>query len=109
VRDPDFGPLMMVGTGGTYVELFDDVAFELAPLNAWQAGEMLDRTMAGRLLAGYRGAPPADRDAVVETILRLAQVALDWPQIAEIEINPLMVMAAGGGTSAVDVRVRLQP
>lgn len=109
VRDPDFGPLMMVGTGGTYVELFDDVAFELAPLNARQAEEMLDRTAAGRLLAGYRGAPPADRDAVVETVLRLAQIALDWPQIAEIEINPLMVMAAGGGVSAVDVRVRLQP
>jgi acetyl coenzyme A synthetase (ADP forming)-like protein len=108
VRDPKFGPLMMVGTGGTYVELFDDVAFELAPLSARQAEAMLDRTAAGRLLAGYRGAPPADRGAVVETIRRLAQIALDWPQIAEIEINPLIVMAAGKGASAVDARLRIE-
>ena len=108
VRDPQFGPLVMVGTGGTQVELLRDVAFELAPLTARQADEMLDRTTAGRLLAGYRGAPPADRKAVVDVILRLAQIALDWPQIAEIEINPLVVMREGEGASAVDVRVRLQ-
>jgi acetyl coenzyme A synthetase (ADP forming)-like protein len=109
VRDPEFGPLLMVGTGGTYVELFDGVAFDLAPISVRGAQAMLDRTTAGRLLAGYRGAPPADREAVVETIRRLAQVALDWPQIAEIEINPLKVLAAGEGVSAVDARVRIEP
>jgi succinyl-CoA synthetase beta subunit len=68
---------------------------------------MLDRTSSGALLAGYRGAPPADREAVVETIMRLAQIALDWPQVAEIEINPLIVMQEGEGVYAVDARVRL--
>ncbi len=107
VRDPQFGPLVMAGLGGTHVELQRDVAFELAPLTREQANDLLDRTAAGRLLGGFRGAPPADREAVVDAILRLAQIALDWPLIAEIEINPLIVQAEGGGAVAVDARVRL--
>lgn len=107
VRDPQFGPLVMAGVGGTQVELKRDVAFEMAPLSRRQADEMLDRTGAGVLLGGFRGAPPADRAAVVETILQLAQIALDFPQITEIEINPLIVMPQGQGTWAVDARVRL--
>jgi len=98
---------VMAGLGGTHVELQRDVAFELAPLTREQANDLLDRTAAGRLLGGFRGAPPADREAVVDTILRLAQIALDWPLIAEIEINPLIVQAEGGGAVAVDARVRL--
>ncbi len=108
VRDPQFGPLVMVGVGGTQVELTRDVTFDLAPLTAAQAETMLTRTRAGRLLAGFRGAPPADRTAVVEVILRLAQLALDHPDLAEIEINPLMVMGAGGGAWAVDARARVE-
>ncbi|MBN1430258.1 MAG: acetate--CoA ligase family protein [Anaerolineae bacterium] len=107
VRDPQFGPLVMVGTGGTRVEMMRDVTFELAPLTREQAENMLDRTGAGRLLAGYRGSPPADRPAVVDTILRLAQIALDLPPIIEIEVNPLIVMRDGGGVQAVDARVKL--
>jgi acetyltransferase len=117
VRDPQFGPLVMAGTGGTEVELKRDVAFELAPLSARQAAGLLDRTAAGKLLAGFRGRPPADRAAVVDTILRLAQIALDWPEVQEIEINPLIVaeaaQAAGkseaGAGVAVDARVRVAP
>jgi acetyltransferase len=107
VRDPQFGPLVMVGSGGTQVELLGDVAFELAPLTRRQANEMLERTAVGRLLAGYRGQPPADREAVIETLQALAQLALDWPEIAEIEINPLLVRPKGEGACAVDVRARL--
>ena len=107
VRDPQFGPLVMAGLGGTAVELRREVAFDLAPLTPAQADELLDRTAAGRLLAGFRGAPPADRAAVTATIGRLAQLALDWPEIAEIEINPLIAGPAGAGASAVDARVRL--
>jgi acetyltransferase len=107
VRDPQFGPLVMVGGGGTHVELMRDVTFELAPLTAAQAEAMLSRTRAARLLAGFRGAPPADRAAVVDVILRLAQLAIDHPELAEIEINPLMVMAEGGGAWAVDARARV--
>ncbi len=108
VRDPQFGPLVMVGVGGTQVELTRDVTFDLAPLTAAQAETMLTRTRAGRLLAGFRGAPPADRTAVVEVILRLAQLALDHPNLAEIEINPLIVMEAGSGAWAVDARARVE-
>lgn len=109
VRDPQFGPLVMAGVGGTAVELKRDVAFELAPLSQKQADAMLDRTAAGALLAGFRGAPPADREAVVETILCLAQIALDWEVVAEIEINPLIVLPSPHGAFAVDARVRLEP
>ncbi len=107
VRDAQFGPLVMAGIGGTQVELKRDVAFELAPLSAKQADDLLDRTAAGRLLAGFRGAPPADRAAVVDVILRLSQLALDWPEIQEMEINPLVVMERDRGVSAVDARIRV--
>jgi acetyltransferase len=107
VRDAQFGPLVMAGIGGTQVELKRDVTFELAPLSRRQADAMLDRTGAGSLLQGFRGSTPADRQAAVEVILQLAQIALDFPQIAEIEVNPLIVMPAGEGTWAVDARVRL--
>ncbi len=108
VRDPQFGPLVMVGSGGTQVELLKDVTFELAPLTPAQAHAMLDRTTAGTLLAGYRGAAPADRAAVVDVIVRLAQLVHDHAQIAEIEINPLMVMESGAGVWAVDARARVE-
>jgi acetyl coenzyme A synthetase (ADP forming)-like protein len=107
VRDRQFGPLVMAGVGGTHVELMRDVTFELAPLSRTQADAMLDRTNAGRLLAGFRGAPAADRAAVVDVIVRLAQLAADHASIAEIEINPLMVMEDGAGAWAVDARARV--
>ena len=107
VRDAQFGPLVMVGVGGTQVELMRDVTFELAPLTPGQAEAILNRTAAGRLLAGFRGAPPADRTAVVDVIVRLAQLAADLPQVADIEINPLLVMESGGGAWAVDARARV--
>jgi acetyl coenzyme A synthetase (ADP forming)-like protein len=106
VRDAQFGPLVMVGVGGVQVELLHDVAFELAPLTPRQADAMIDRTSAGKLLAGFRGAPPADRAAVVEVIVRLARLAHDYPNITEIEINPLIVLEEGAW--AVDVRARVE-
>ncbi len=108
VRDPQFGPLVMVGTGGTQVELLRDVTFELAPLTEAHAEAMLDRTLAGKLLAGYRGAPPADRAAVVDVIVRLGQLAHEQPQLAEMEINPLIALPAGQGAWAVDARARVE-
>ena len=107
VRDPQFGPIVMAGRGGTQVELERDVAFELAPLTAKQARDLLGRTSAGRLLEGFRGGPPADMDAAVDVVLRLSQVATDYPQIQEIEVNPLIVMEQGKGAFAVDARVRV--
>ncbi len=108
VRDAQFGPLVMFGSGGVEVEGLKDVAFALAPLTAPDLDDMLQRTWAGRKLGGYRNIPPADQGAVRETLIRLAQLAANHPQIAEIEINPLRVLSPGQGAAALDVRVRLQ-
>lgn len=104
VRDAQFGPLMMFGSGGVEVEGLNDVTFELAPLGRADAEAMLDRTWAGRKLKGFRNIPPADRAAVVDVLVRLAQLSADVPQITEIEINPLRVLPEGKGAFAVDVR-----
>jgi len=107
-RDPQFGPLLMVGLGGIYVELLTDVAFRVAPVSRTEARAMLAETRAGRLLAGLRGQPAADREAVVDALLRLGQLALDFPQIAEVEINPLRVLPQGQGALALDARIILE-
>ncbi|GAB4533485.1 MAG: acetate--CoA ligase [Anaerolineales bacterium] len=109
VRDAQFGPLVMFGSGGVEVEGLKDVAFALAPLTAPDLDDMLRRTWAGRKLRGYRNIPPADEGAVREALIRLAQLAADHPQISEIEINPLRVLAPGQSAAALDVRVRLVP
>jgi acetyltransferase len=107
VQDPQFGPLVMFGSGGVEVEGLKDVTFCLAPLTRAEAEEMLDRTWAGRKLQGFRNIPAADREAVVDAILRLGQLAADFPQLLEIEINPLRVLEQGQGAFAVDARARV--
>ncbi|MBU2611187.1 MAG: acetate--CoA ligase family protein [Chloroflexi bacterium] len=104
-RDDQFGALMMFGSGGVEVEGLKDVAFALAPLTAADAENMLRRTWAGRKLAGFRNISPADAEAVKEVLMRLARLAHDLPEIAEIEINPLRVLTKG--VVAVDVRVKM--
>lgn len=106
-RDAQFGPLVMFGLGGLYVEVLRDVSFRLAPLTLTEAREMVEETAAGRLLAGVRGQPPCDTEAVVETLCRVAQLITDLPQIVSVELNPLIVGRAGEGAWAVDVRVVL--
>jgi acetyl coenzyme A synthetase (ADP forming)-like protein len=105
-RDPQFGPLVLVGSGGVEVELVRDVATGISPLTHAEAERMLDATRAGVRLKGWRNFPPADREAVLEAMLRLSQAACDFPGITELEINPLYVMPQGQGAFAVDVRGR---
>lgn len=105
-RDPGFGAMMMFGLGGIFVELFKDVSFRVAPLTRSEAYAMIENTRAGKLLTGYRGQTPADVNAVVETILRLSQLSVDFPEIMEIEINPLSVFEKG--CLALDGRVILK-
>ena len=104
-RDPHFGPVVSVGMGGSLVELLDDAALRLAPLGRREAGAMLDETKASRLLAGWRGAPAADRDAVLDAVQRLGLLLAAYPEIVEVDINPLLVAPDGQGLCVVDARV----
>lgn len=106
-RDAQFGPQLMFGMGGLYVEILHDVAFRLAPIGAEDARGMIAETSAGRLMQGVRGETPRDIAAVVETLQRVGQLVTDFPCIAEMDINPLIVGAAGRGAWAVDVRMRI--
>ena len=106
-RDPTFGPLVMFGLGGVYVEALADVSFRLAPLTAADAEEMIDEVRSARLLTGLRGAPAADRAALVDAIVRVGQLAADHPEIVELDINPLLVLPEGQGVLAVDARIIL--
>jgi acetyl coenzyme A synthetase (ADP forming)-like protein len=107
-RDPVFGPLLMFGLGGIHVEALGDVSFRLAPLSRQDAEAMIAEVRSARLLDGLRGVPPADRAALVDVLLRVGQLAADCPDIAEMDINPLIVLPAGQGALAVDVRVILE-
>lgn len=107
IQDPQFGALVMFGSGGIEVEGLKDLAFSLAPLTELEAEYMLQSTWAGRRLKGYRNLPPADRAAVCQVLFRVAQLAADHPELAEIEINPLRVLPEGQGAVAVDVRIRI--
>jgi acetyltransferase len=107
-QDEQFGALVMFGSGGVEVEALQDVGFALAPISDHEIEHLLQTTWAGRKLNGYRNLPPADRQAVIDVLRRIAQLAADFPQIEEIEINPLRVLEAGKGAAAVDVRARVK-
>ena len=104
-RDPVFGPLLMFGLGGIYVEVLKDVTFRLCPVGLDDAHRMMTETRSFGLLRGARGQPRADLDAVADAISRVSELALDYPEVLELDINPLIVGAAGEGVWAVDVRI----
>src|SRR5262249_56915350 len=105
VRDPQFGPLVMVGFGGVYVEVFKDTAVRLAPLASSDAREMLDELRMAPLLHGVRGEQPVDLAALDEAICRFAQLGADLSDLVELEVNPLVSSSAG--VLAVDARASL--
>jgi acetyl coenzyme A synthetase (ADP forming)-like protein len=107
-KDPQFGPLVTFGLGGILVEALKDVTFRVAPFGRQDADEMLDEIRAHSLLAGVRGRPPADREAMVDTLLRINQLVTDFPEIVEMDINPLMVYQRGQGAVALDMRLVLK-
>jgi acetyl coenzyme A synthetase (ADP forming)-like protein len=106
-RDPQFGPLMMFGLGGIYVEALKDVTFRIAPFSHDEARAMLTEIRAVNLLRGVRGEPAADLEAIVDVLLRLSQLVTDFPEIVEMDINPLMVFEKGRGAISVDMRLVL--
>ncbi|MHA2620125.1 MAG: acetate--CoA ligase family protein [bacterium JZ-2024 1] len=107
--DPKFGPLLMFGLGGKYVEVLRDVVFRLAPLTDTDAERMVAAIRGFPILQGVRGEKPSDIPAIVEALLRLSALVTRFPEIAEAEINPLVALEEGRGTVALDVRIRLWP
>jgi acetate---CoA ligase (ADP-forming) len=108
-RDPMFGPMLMFGLGGIYVEVLKDVTFHLAPLTLDEAMEMLRATRTFALLEGVRGQKGVDIEAIAEALQRIAQLGVDFPEIAELDINPLRVGHTRGDTVALDARISLTP
>lgn len=110
LRDPDFGPVIVFGSGGILVELLRDSSLRLPPLSHKEALEMIHETRGGHLLQGFRGRPPADIDALAGALVRVSQLAVDLGDVvAALEINPLMVLPRGQGVRAVDALVELAP
>ncbi|EMA65132.1 CoA-binding protein [Halorubrum aidingense JCM 13560] len=111
-RDPQFGPLLMFGLGGIFVEVMEDTTFRVAPVSESEARTMTEEIQSAPLLRGARGRDPVDVDAVVETIGRLSQLVTDFPAILELDINPLVALPdddGGTNAAAVDVRLTVDP
>ncbi|MDS0293191.1 acetate--CoA ligase family protein [Halogeometricum luteum] len=106
-KDPQFGPLLMFGLGGIFVEVLEDTTFRVAPVAESEAREMTEEIDSAPLLRGARGRDPVDVDGVTETIQRLSQLVTDFPAILELDINPLV--ATPDGVKAVDVRLTVDP
>ncbi|TFH35230.1 MAG: CoA-binding protein [Anaerolineales bacterium] len=107
-RDPQFGPLVTFGLGGIYVEILKDAAFRIAPFSRREAEEMIKEIRANALLDGVRGQPPTDKAALIDAILRIEQLVIDFPEIAELDINPFMLYNDGQGGIAIDMRLILE-
>ncbi len=107
-RDPQFGPLVAFGLGGIYVEALRDVAFRIAPFSQEEAREMIGEIRSYPLLAGVRGESPADHEAMVDALMRVSQLVTDFPEIVELDINPLTVFDEGQGAVAIDMRLVLE-
>ncbi|MBM4055624.1 MAG: CoA-binding protein [Planctomycetes bacterium] len=105
--DPQFGHLIMFGLGGIYVEVLRDVTFRIAPVDINEAREMIREIRSFPLLKGVRGEKSVDMDAIVENILRLSQLVTDFPEIIEMDINPLVVFPEGKGAIAIDARIAI--
>lgn len=106
-QDAHFGPVVLVGLGGIFVEVFEEVALRVAPITSKEANDMIAQLRGAPILMGARGHKRSDIEAVVEALLRLSQLLVDFPQIQEIDINPLRVFHANDGCCALDARVHL--
>ena len=108
-KDPQFGPVIMFGLGGIYVNFLRDVAFRLAPLSRQGAKEMVEETKAYTLLRGIRGEASSDIDSLIDVLLRVSKLVADFPEINELDINPLFVYEEGKGCLALDVKMTIKP
>ncbi|MDH7563822.1 MAG: acetate--CoA ligase family protein [Candidatus Bathyarchaeota archaeon] len=105
-KDPQFGPALMFGLGGVFVEVLKDVTFRIAPVSEEEARQMISEVKAYPLLKGYRNTPPADIEAIVKILLNTSRLVMDHPEIKELDLNPIMVYQKGAKT--VDARIILE-
>jgi acetate---CoA ligase (ADP-forming) subunit beta len=105
IRDQQFGPTVMFGLGGIYVELFKDVSFRLAPLTKAEAFSMMEEVKSSKILSGFRGSKPLDKESVARTIISVGRLMSELPKVKSLDINPLIVYEKG--SIAVDVRIVL--
>ncbi len=105
VKDPQFGPVVMFGLGGIFVEVYRDVSFRLAPLDIDEALSMIKEVKAYKILKGYRGIPPSDIEAIADVIVKVGEFGYKFQEVNELDINPLM--AYPNGVNALDVRIIL--
>jgi len=108
-RDESFGPVVAFGTGGIETEILADVALRVAPIGAAQARALMAETDIGRLLAGFRGQPPADLEGLGRALASLSQFMMQFPQIQEVDLNPIRVFPGQAGLLALDARIRVGP
>lgn len=108
-EDPNFGPLIVFGLGGVFVELIGDVAFRIHPLTDLDAAEMINEVKSAQLLNGYRGGAAGDVAAVRDALLRVSALVADLPEIVEMDLNPVKVAEPGKGLSVVDARIKVRP
>jgi acetyltransferase len=107
-RDPAFGPVLAFGAGGVGAEVLDDISLRIAPLDPAQAREQIAATRTGQMLAGLRGQPPADLEALSRALAILSQFMLSFPQVQEVDLNPVRAFAGRPGLLALDARVRIK-
>jgi acyl-CoA synthetase (NDP forming) len=107
--DPAFGPLIMFGLGGVYVEVLKDVSFRINPLTDADARAMIESCKAYKLLTGFRGSEPVDLNLLAESILRLSMLVSDFHEIAELDVNPFIIASSLQNTAAVDARFVVKP
>jgi acyl-CoA synthetase (NDP forming) len=107
-RDHHFGPIILFGLGGIYVEIFKDVSFRIAPVRELGAHRMIKQIRGYKMFEGFRGEPPSDTELVAECIQRLSQLVVDFEEIDEMDINPLIVYPQGKGAAVVDARILIK-
>jgi acyl-CoA synthetase (NDP forming) len=107
-QDPNFGPVVLIGLGGIFVEVLEEVSLRVAPITPKEAREMIDELRGAPILKGARGHKPSDLHAVSEALLRLSQLLIDFPDIRELDINPLRVFQENSGCRALDARIMIQ-
>jgi acyl-CoA synthetase (NDP forming) len=107
-NDPSFGPVVLFGMGGIHVEVFGDVAYALCPASATTISAGLMRLKSSRVLKGLRGRPAGDAKAFADLVVRVSHLLASFPQIRELDLNPVRVLPEGKGALALDARVRIE-